>query len=125
MPGGSSSAHPRREKKEEPEEEWEQISSELLEETRPWWVEDWEMLAKLSRHPDDPEDASGLALAVAHSLAKAGGAAGGAPGGQPVFDISDSDDDVKPDVKMEDGAPAEALEGIVVAGAGATAAVRV
>jgi hypothetical protein len=33
--------------------------------------------------------------------------AGGAPGGQPVFDISDNDDnvkpDVKPDVKMEDG----------------------
>jgi hypothetical protein len=61
------------------------------------------MLAKLSRHPDDLEDAPGLQLTVAHSLARAGGAVGGASGGQPVFDISDSDDDVKPDVKMENG----------------------
>jgi hypothetical protein len=61
------------------------------------------MLAKLSHHPDDPKDAPGLQLVVAHSLAGAGGAAGGVPGGQPVFDISDSDDDVKPDVKKEDG----------------------
>jgi hypothetical protein len=60
------------------------------------------MLAKLSRHPDDPEDTPGLSLTVAHSLAEAGGAAGVAPGGQPVFNISDSDDDVKPDEKMED-----------------------
>jgi hypothetical protein len=102
--GGSSSVPPRREKKEEPEEEeWEQILPELLEETRPWWVTDREMLAKLSRHPDDPEDAPSLQFTVAHSLAEAGGAAGGASGGQPVFDISDNDDDVKPDVKMEDG----------------------
>jgi hypothetical protein len=97
----------RREKKEEPEEEWEQIPPELLEETRPWWVEDREMLANLSRHPDDTEDALGLALAVAHSLAGAGGAIGGAPNSLPVFDISDNDEDVKPDdkpdVKMEDG----------------------
>jgi hypothetical protein len=94
--GGSSSAPSRHEKKEEPEEEeWEQIPPELLEETRAWWVADREMLAKLSRHPDDPEDAPGLQLAVAHSLARAGGAAGGAPDGQPVFDITDSDDDVK------------------------------
>jgi hypothetical protein len=78
--GGSSSAPSRHEKKEEPEkEEWEQILPELLEETRPWWVTDREMLAKLSRHPDDPEDAPGLSLAVAHSLARIGGAAGGAP----------------------------------------------
>jgi hypothetical protein len=61
------------------------------------------MLVKLSRRPDDPEDAPGLSLAIAHSLAGAGGAVGGAPDGQPVFDISDSDEDVKPDVKMEDG----------------------
>jgi hypothetical protein len=102
--GGSSSAPPCRKKKEETEEEeWEQIPPELLEETRPWWVADREMLVKLSRHPDDPEDATGLQLAVAHSLAGAGGAAGGAPDGQPVFDISDNDDDVKPDVKLEDG----------------------
>jgi hypothetical protein len=61
-------APPCREKKEEPE---------LLEETRQWWVEPREMLAKLSRHPDDPADAPGLALAVAHSLAEeADGAAG-------------------------------------------------
>jgi hypothetical protein len=58
------------------------------------------MLAKLSRHPDDLKDAPSLSLAVAHSLAGAGGAAGGAPGGQPVFDISDSDEDVKPDVTL-------------------------
>jgi hypothetical protein len=95
-------------KKEEPEEEeWEQIPSELLEETRPWWVADREMLAKLSRHPDDPKDAPDLSLAITHSLAGAGGAAGRAPRGQPVFDISDSDEDVKPDVKpimkKEDG----------------------
>jgi hypothetical protein len=102
---GSSSVPPRREKKEESEEEeWEQIPPELLEETRPWWVADQEMMAKLSRHPDDPEDALGLSLTVAHSLAEAGGAAGGAPGGQPVFNISDEDvkPDVKPDVKKED-----------------------
>jgi hypothetical protein len=40
---------------------------------------------------------------MAHSLAEARRAAGGAPGGQPVFDISDSDEDVKPDMKLEDG----------------------
>jgi hypothetical protein len=81
------------------------------------------MLAKLSRHPDDPEDASDLQLAVAHSLAGPGGAAGGAPGGQPVFDISDSDDDVKTDVKMEDTvAPTAAQDGVAVA---AAAAIRV
>jgi hypothetical protein len=94
-------------KKEEPEEEWEQIPPELLEEKLPWWVEHREMLAKLSRHPDDPADARGLSLAVAHSLAvageTAGGATGGVPSGQPVFDISCSDEDVKPDVKTEDG----------------------
>jgi hypothetical protein len=61
------------------------------------------MLAKLSRHPNDPEDAPGLSLAVAHSLAGAGGSAGGAPGGQSVFDISNIDEEVKPDVKKEDG----------------------
>jgi hypothetical protein len=78
------------------------IPPKLLEETQPVWVADREMLSKLSHHPDNPEDAPGLQLAIAHSLAGAGGAAGGAPGGQPIFDISDSDDDVKPDVKMED-----------------------
>jgi hypothetical protein len=89
---GSSSAPPPRAKKEEPkeEEEWEQIPPELLEETRPWWVEDREILAK---------DALGLSLAVTHSLVGAGGATGGARGGLPVFGISDSDEDVKPDVK--------------------------
>jgi hypothetical protein len=97
--GGSSSAPPCCEKKEE----LEQIPPELLKDTRPWWVADREMLAKLSHHLDDPEDAPGLSLAIAHSLAGAGGAAGGTPGCQPVFDISDSDKDVKPDVKMEDG----------------------
>jgi hypothetical protein len=64
------------------------------------------MLAKLSRHPDDPEDAPGLSLIVAHSLTGAGGTAGGARSGLPVFDISDSDEDVRPDVKpdvKEDG----------------------
>jgi hypothetical protein len=61
------------------------------------------MLVKLSRHIDDPKDAPGLSLAIAHSLAGAGGAVGGAPGGQPVFDISDSNEEVKPDVKKEDG----------------------
>jgi hypothetical protein len=102
--GGSSSAPPRREKKEEPEEkEWEPISPELLEETRPWWVADREMPTKLSRHPNDPEDAPGLSLVVAHSLAGAGGAARGAPGGQPVFNISNNDEDVKPNVKKENG----------------------
>jgi hypothetical protein len=118
-------APPRREKEESEEEEEEQISPELLEDTRPWWVANQEMLAKLSRHPDDPKDAPGLSLAVAHSLAGAGGAAGGAPGGPPVFDISDSDDDIKPDMKMGTAAPAAALEGVAVAAAGAMAAVRV
>jgi hypothetical protein len=65
------------------------------------------MLAKLSCHLDDPEDAPGLSLAVTHSLAGAGGAAGGAPDCQPVFDIHNNDEhvkrDVKPDMKMEDG----------------------
>jgi hypothetical protein len=81
---------PRHEKEEPKEEEWEHIP-----------------LAKLSRHPNDPEDAPDLSLTIAHLLAGAGGAAGGAPGGQPIFDISDNDEDVKPDVKldvkMEDG----------------------
>jgi hypothetical protein len=109
--GGSSSAPPRHEKKEESEEEeWEQIPPELLEETRPWWVADREMLAKLSRHPDDPKDTPGLQLAVAHSLDGAGRAAGGAPSGQLVFDISDNNDDVKPDVKMKDGGTGSNLE---------------
>jgi hypothetical protein len=67
-------APPCREKKEEPE---------LLEETRPWWVEHREMLEKLSCHPDDLADAPGLALAVAHSLAGAGGAAGAVAGRAP------------------------------------------
>jgi hypothetical protein len=67
------------------------------------------MLAKLSCHPDDPEDAPGLQLAVAHSLA--GGAARGAPSGQLVFDISDSDDNVKPDVKKEDGGAGSSSRG--------------
>jgi hypothetical protein len=44
-----------------------------------------------------------ITLAFDHSLAGAGGAARGALDGQPVFDISDSDEDVKPDVKIEDG----------------------
>jgi hypothetical protein len=61
------------------------------------------MLAKLSRHPNEPADGPGLSLVVAHSLAGAGGAADGVPGGQPVFHINDSDEDVKPDVKTEDG----------------------
>jgi hypothetical protein len=110
--GGSSSAPPCREKKEEPEEEeWEQIPPELLEETRPWWVVDQEMLVKLSRHLDDPEDAFGLSLIVAHSLAGAGGAARGAPGGQPVFNINDRDEDVKPDLKKEDGGTGSSSRG--------------
>jgi hypothetical protein len=61
------------------------------------------MLEKLSRHPDDAKDTPGLALTVADSLAGAGGGARGVPDGQPVFDISDTDEDVKPDVKIEDG----------------------
>jgi hypothetical protein len=69
------------------------------------------MLAKLSRHPDNPADVSGLALAVAHSLAGAGGAAGGAPDGHPVFDISDIDEDAKPDVKTEDGGAGSSTRG--------------
>jgi hypothetical protein len=69
------------------------------------------MLAKLSRHPNDPEDMPGLSLAVAHSLVGAGGAARGAPGGQPVFNISDTDEDVKPDVKMEDGSAGSSSRG--------------
>jgi hypothetical protein len=72
------------------------------------------MLAKISCHPDDPEDALGLQLAIAHSLAGAGGAAGGAPSDQPVFDISDSDNDVKPDVKLEDGIAVAAAAAIRV-----------
>jgi hypothetical protein len=73
------------------------------------------MLAKLSRHPNDPEDMPGLSLAVAHSLVGARGAARGAPGGQPVFNISDIDEDVKPDVKpdvkMEDGSTGSSSRG--------------
>jgi hypothetical protein len=67
--------------KEEPDEEWKKIPPELLEVTWPWWVEHHELQAKLSRHPDDPADASGQTLAVAHSLAGAGGAARGVAGG--------------------------------------------
>jgi hypothetical protein len=89
--------------KEEPEE-WEQIPPELLEETRPWWVKHRELQAKLSCHPDDSVVSPGQTLAVAHSLAGAGGAVGGAPGGQSVFDVNNNnnDEDVKPQVKTED-----------------------
>jgi hypothetical protein len=73
MPRGLLRRCPR-EKKEEPEGEWEQIPSELLEETRPWWVEHQELQATLSRHPDDLADTSGQTLAVAHSLAVVSGA---------------------------------------------------
>jgi hypothetical protein len=44
-------------------------------------------------------------------LAGAGGAAGGAPDGQPVFDINDSDEEVKPDVKTEDGGASSSTRG--------------
>jgi hypothetical protein len=99
----SSSALPRREK-EEPEEEWEQIPPELLEETRPWWVEHRELQAALSRHPNDPVDAPGQTLAVAHSLAVVGGALGAAGAAKPVVDlVSDDDKDVKSAVKKEGG----------------------
>jgi hypothetical protein len=88
--------------KEEPEE-WEQIPPELLEETRQWWVKHRELQAKLSCHPDDSVVSPGQTLAVAHSLAGAGGPVGGAPGGQSVFDVNNNnDEDVKPQVKTED-----------------------
>jgi hypothetical protein len=100
---GSSSVPPRREK-EEPEEEWEEIPPELIKETRPWWVEHRKLQANLSCHPDDPADAPSQTLVVMHSLAGMGAAAGGATGGQPLFDlVSDSDEDVRPKVKTEDG----------------------
>jgi hypothetical protein len=96
---GSSSALPCCEKKEEPEE-WEKIPPKLLEETRPWWVEHWELQATLSRRPDDPADVPGQTLVVAHSLALVGGAAEAAGDEQPVVDlVSDDDEDVKPAVK--------------------------
>jgi hypothetical protein len=44
-------------------------------------------------------------------LAGAGGAAGGAPDGQPVFDINDNDEEVKPDVKTEDGGAGSSTRG--------------
>jgi hypothetical protein len=47
------------EKEEPEEEEWEQLPLELQEETQQWWVEHQELFATLSRHPDDPKDASG------------------------------------------------------------------
>jgi hypothetical protein len=56
-PRGLLRRHPRREKKEESKKEREEIPSELLEETRPWWVEHRELQAMLSCHPDDPTDA--------------------------------------------------------------------
>jgi hypothetical protein len=62
---------PNRVKKEEPEEEeeeWEQISLELLDKMQPWWVKHRELQATLSRHRDDLADASGQTLAVATSL---------------------------------------------------------
>jgi uncharacterized membrane protein YgcG len=66
----------------------------LGEETRPWWVEHRELHAVLSCHPDDPEDASGQTLAVAHLLAAA----------KLVVDLaSDEDEDVKTMVKKEGG----------------------
>jgi hypothetical protein len=55
---GSSSV-PSRPVKEEPEEEWEQLPSELQEEMRTWWVERQELQATLSRHPNDPKDTPG------------------------------------------------------------------
>jgi hypothetical protein len=81
-------------KKEEPNEEWEQLPPGLEEETRPWWVMHRKLQVALSRHSDNPEDASGQTLAVAHSLAAAG----------KVVDLaSDDDEDVKPVVKKDNG----------------------
>jgi hypothetical protein len=91
----SSSVPSRSIKKEEPEEEeWEQLPPKLHEETRPWWVEHWELQATLSRHPDDPKDDTlGQTLAVAHSLAAT----------KPGDLSSDDDEDVKPLVKKGRG----------------------
>jgi hypothetical protein len=64
----------------------------LEEETRPWWVKHRELQAVLFHHPNDPEDALGHTLAVAHSLAAA----------KPVVNLgSDDDEDVKRVVKKE------------------------
>jgi hypothetical protein len=61
---------------------------------------DQEVLAKLSRHPRRP---GRRARPVTRRRTLVGrGRRRGRRGGQPVFDISDSDKDVKPDVKMED-----------------------
>jgi uncharacterized membrane protein YgcG len=99
----SSSASPCREKKEEPEEEWEQILPELLDETRPWWVEHRELQAVLSRHPNNPANAPGQTLALANKLAVVGGAAEVVGDEQPVVDLFSDDEDVKPAVKKEGG----------------------
>jgi uncharacterized membrane protein YgcG len=97
-------APPLREKKEEPEEEWEQSPPELLEETRPWWVEHRELPAALSRHPDDPADVPGQTLAVAHSLPVVSGAPKAVGVEQPVVDLVSADHkDIKPAVKKEGG----------------------
>jgi hypothetical protein len=46
------------------------------------------------------------------ALAGRGGwSAGGVPDGQPVFNISDSNDDVKMDVKTEDGGAGSSTRG--------------
>jgi hypothetical protein len=67
-------------------------------------VEHRELQAALSHHPDDPADASGQTLAVAHSLAVVGGAPKAAGAEQPMVDLaSDDDEDVKPVVKKEGG----------------------
>jgi hypothetical protein len=71
---------------------------------RPWWVERRELQAALSHYPDDPADAPGRTLALAHFLAVVGGALEAAGAEQPVVDlVSDDDEDVKPAVKKEGG----------------------
>jgi hypothetical protein len=56
----------------------------------------------LSRHPDEPTDASGQTLVVAHSLPEVDGAAEALGHDQPMVDlVSDDDEDVKPMMKKE------------------------
>jgi hypothetical protein len=68
------------------------------------------MQAALSCHPDNPADAPGQTLAVAHSLPVVGGAPEAPGAEQPVVDLF-SDDDVKPVMKKEGGGGSSSSRG--------------
>jgi hypothetical protein len=78
--------------------------------TRPWWTQDACEIDRVARHPDDPVELPGLALALANSMATSGGGtsgraaarrSGGAGGASTRASVVNlvSDDEEEEDVK--------------------------